>query len=73
METQALYDLAPIARIMFLGVVIALGPLAWVWADFDVVLALGLDAALVAMRTPYFWVGSAKPHFNRCRSDCQGF
>lgn len=31
METQALYDLAPIARIMFLGVVIALGPLAWVW------------------------------------------
>lgn len=31
METQPLYDLAPIARIMFLGVVIALGPLAWVW------------------------------------------
>jgi cytochrome c oxidase assembly protein subunit 15 len=31
METQPLYDLAPIARIMLLGVVIALGPLAWVW------------------------------------------
>ena len=31
METQSLYDLAPIARIMLLGVVIALGPLAWVW------------------------------------------
>lgn len=31
MEAQPLYDLAPIARIMLLGVVIALGPLAWVW------------------------------------------
>ena len=31
MQTQTLYDLAPIARIMLLGVVIALGPLAWVW------------------------------------------
>jgi len=26
-----LYDLAPIARLMLMGVVIALGPLAWVW------------------------------------------
>jgi len=31
MDTQPLYDLAPIARIMLLGVVIAIGPLAWVW------------------------------------------
>ncbi|MDO9479656.1 MAG: COX15/CtaA family protein [Hydrogenophaga sp.] len=31
METQALYDFAPIARLMLLGVVMALGPLAWVW------------------------------------------
>ncbi|MDM7948543.1 heme A synthase [Hydrogenophaga sp.] len=31
MDIQPLYDLAPIARIMLLGVVIALGPLAWVW------------------------------------------
>ena len=31
MDVQPLYDLAPIARIMLLGVVIALGPLAWVW------------------------------------------
>jgi len=31
METQPLYDLAPLARLMLLGVVIALGPLAWVW------------------------------------------
>ncbi|QHE87668.1 COX15/CtaA family protein [Hydrogenophaga sp. BPS33] len=31
MDTQPLYDLTPIARMMFLGVVIALGPLAWVW------------------------------------------
>lgn len=31
MDAQSLYDLAPIARIMLLGVVIALGPLAWVW------------------------------------------
>ena len=29
--TQPLYDFAPIARMMLLGVVIALGPLAWVW------------------------------------------
>ncbi|MES2975626.1 MAG: COX15/CtaA family protein [Pseudomonadota bacterium] len=31
METQALYDLAPAARMMLMGVVIAMGPLAWVW------------------------------------------
>jgi cytochrome c oxidase assembly protein subunit 15 len=29
--TQPLYDFAPLARMMLLGVVIALGPLAWVW------------------------------------------
>jgi len=31
MDTQPLYDLAPAARLMLMGVVIALGPLAWVW------------------------------------------
>jgi cytochrome c oxidase assembly protein subunit 15 len=31
MDTQPLYDFAPLARMMLLGVVIALGPLAWVW------------------------------------------
>ncbi len=31
MDAQPLYDLAPLARLMLLGVVIALGPLAWVW------------------------------------------
>ncbi len=31
MDTQPLYDLAPLARLMLLGVLIALGPLAWVW------------------------------------------
>ncbi|HEX5736900.1 MAG TPA: COX15/CtaA family protein, partial [Hydrogenophaga sp.] len=31
MDTQSLYDLAPVARLMLLGVVIAIGPLAWVW------------------------------------------
>ncbi|MEY4979901.1 MAG: hypothetical protein RLZZ352_2171 [Pseudomonadota bacterium] len=31
MNAQPLYDLAPIARIMLLGVLIAMGPLAWVW------------------------------------------
>ena len=31
METQALYDLTPLARLALLGIVIALGPLAWVW------------------------------------------
>ena len=30
-DTQALYDFAPLARMMLLGVVIALGPLTWVW------------------------------------------
>ncbi|MFY3386681.1 COX15/CtaA family protein [Paracidovorax sp. MALMAid1276] len=30
-SAQPLYDLAPLARLMLLGVVIALGPLAWVW------------------------------------------
>ena len=31
MDAQPLYDLSPIARLMIMGVVIALGPLAWVW------------------------------------------
>ncbi len=31
MDAQPLYNLAPVARLMLLGVVIALGPLAWVW------------------------------------------
>lgn len=31
MDTQALYDLTPIARLALLGIVIALGPLTWVW------------------------------------------
>ena len=31
MDAQALFDLSPLARLMLLGVVIALGPLAWVW------------------------------------------
>ena len=28
---QALYDFAPVAQLMLMGVLIALGPLAWVW------------------------------------------
>jgi heme a synthase len=31
MNEVALYDFAPVARLMLLGVLIALGPLAWVW------------------------------------------
>jgi len=31
MDAQPLYDLGPIAQIMLLGLVIALGPLAWLW------------------------------------------
>lgn len=30
-DTQPLYDLAPLLRLMLLGTVIALGPLLWVW------------------------------------------
>jgi cytochrome c oxidase assembly protein subunit 15 len=30
-DAQPLYDLAPLARMMLLGVFIALGPLVWVW------------------------------------------
>ena len=30
-DAQPLYDLAPLLRLMLLGIVIALGPLAWVW------------------------------------------
>ncbi len=29
--TPSLYDLSPLLRMMLLGMVIALGPLAWVW------------------------------------------
>lgn len=31
MEGTPLYDWAPVARMMLLGVVLALGPLAWIW------------------------------------------
>ena len=31
METQPLLDLSPTLRLMLMGVVVALGPLAWVW------------------------------------------
>ncbi|TNF61815.1 MAG: heme A synthase [Burkholderiales bacterium] len=31
MDPQPLYDLAPMARLMLLGAVLALGPMAWVW------------------------------------------
>ncbi len=31
-DTQSLYDLAPVIEVMLLGLVIALGPLIWVWA-----------------------------------------
>ena len=31
-DTQPLYDLAPVFELMLLGLVIALGPLVWVWA-----------------------------------------
>ncbi|TWO70375.1 heme A synthase [Caenimonas sedimenti] len=31
MDTQPLYDLAPVLQLMLLGIAVALGPLAWVW------------------------------------------
>ena len=31
MESDSLYDLAPLAWLLLVGVLIALGPLAWVW------------------------------------------
>lgn len=31
METTALYDLSPALRLMGMGIVVALGPLAWLW------------------------------------------
>jgi cytochrome c oxidase assembly protein subunit 15 len=32
MDTQDLYNLSPAIRLMLMGLVVALGPLAWVWA-----------------------------------------
>ncbi len=32
MDTQDLYNLSPALRLMLMGLVVALGPLAWVWA-----------------------------------------
>ena len=32
MDTQELYNLSPALRLMIMGLVVALGPLAWVWA-----------------------------------------
>lgn len=31
MDVQNLYDLTPVARLALLGIVVAMGPLAWVW------------------------------------------
>ena len=31
MQSPPLYDLAPIARVALAGVVLAAGPLAWIW------------------------------------------
>ena len=31
MNSQALYDLSPLARLMFVGVLLAMGPMVWVW------------------------------------------
>ena len=31
MNSQALYDLSPLARLMFVGVLLAMGPMLWVW------------------------------------------
>ncbi len=31
MTEQALYDFSPAVRLMLMGLVVALGPLAWVW------------------------------------------
>ena len=31
METQELYNLSPALRLMIMGTVVAIGPLAWVW------------------------------------------
>ncbi len=31
MDTQNLYDLSPAVRLMIMGLVVAIGPLAWVW------------------------------------------
>lgn len=31
MDAQPLYDYAPLARLMLMGVVLAMGPLAWIW------------------------------------------
>lgn len=32
MDAQNLYDLSPAVRLMIMGLVVALGPLAWIWA-----------------------------------------
>ena len=31
MDTQPLYDLAPLMQLLLLGALVALAPLAWVW------------------------------------------
>ena len=31
MDTQELYNLSPALRLMIMGMVVAMGPLAWVW------------------------------------------
>ena len=30
-NVQDLYNWAPVARVMLMGIIVALGPLAWIW------------------------------------------
>lgn len=50
----ALYDLAPLGRVMLMGVVVALGPLSWIWLrqrDADLRRRLALLAGLTVFLT----------------------
>ncbi len=49
MDPQPLYDLSPALRLMLLGAVIALGPLAWVWLRSRGQAPAGRLAALTAL------------------------
>jgi cytochrome c oxidase assembly protein subunit 15 len=49
MDAQPLYDLSPALRVMLLGAVIALGPLAWVWLRNRHAAPAGRLAALTAL------------------------
>ena len=50
MDATPLYDLSPVFRLMLLGIIVAAGPLAWIWLRYFSVLGCKEGCALPDQR-----------------------